>query len=208
MSSPFELQAIIEFSGFTTKSAFPWEVAEIEKFSLIRLSAETTYPEIGLVFAEIAWYNQIDFSGNSEAILNRILAAKSLALAGGLQVVVEGEEKIWPSCCCGLEGWGEWQDFLKTGQTSWLGHDPSPWLEQVDGLIRIWSDGGLDGSVSGAFKIEVERSVFEQALQSVERDLLGFRYCIESWCGEVGFGRSSELAQKIERCFQIGMRHL
>ena len=105
-------------------------------------------------------------------------------------------------------GWREWQDFLKTNKTPWLGHDPSPWIEQVDDVIRIWSDGGLGDSMKNAFKIEVKRSAFEQALQAVERDLLGFRFCIESWCESLGFEQSSELAEKIKQCFQIGQRHL
>jgi hypothetical protein len=202
ISSPFQLQAAIEFYSLDVESACPWEVAEIDGLAWIRLSAEMTQPEIGLFFAQLASYNQIDLSRNREAILKDILAADRLALAGGIQAVFN-EQVISPSCCCGLEGWREWQRFLKTGETPWLGHDPSPWLEQVDGVIRIWSDGGLGDSIENAFKIEVERPVFERALQSLERDLLGFQFCIESWCESIGFDRASELAEKVAQCFQI-----
>ena len=207
MSSSFHLQPVIEFYGFDAESSCPWEIAEITGFEWIRLSAEMSQSEIGLFFAQLAVYNQIDLSENREAILKEILEADGLALAGGIQAVFE-EQVISPSCCCGLEGWREWQDFLKTNETPWLGHDPSPWIEQVDDVIRIWSDGGLGDSMKNAFKIEVKRSAFEQALQAVERDLLGFRFCIESWCESLGFEQSSELAEKIKQCFQIGQRHL
>jgi hypothetical protein len=206
MSSPFQLQAVVELYGLDAQSTFPWEIAEIDSFVWIRLSAEMTQPEIGLFFAQLARYQQIDLSGNREEILKEILGADGLALPGGIQAVFE-EQVISPSCCCGLESWRDWQEFLRTGKTPWLGHDPSPWLEQRGGVIRIWSDGGLDESMKNAFKIEVERPAFERALQSVERDLLGFRFCIESWCESIGFDRASELAKKVEQCFQIGQRH-
>jgi hypothetical protein len=207
MSSSFQLQAVIEFYGFEAKSACPWEVGEISGLSWIRLSAEMTQPEIGAFFAQLAGYNRIDRSQSRDEILAAMIAADSLVLAGGIQATFE-EQVISPSCCCGLEGWRDWQDFLQTGETPWLGHDPSPWLEQVDGVIRIWSNGGLGNSMKHAFKIEVARSEFKRALQAVERDLLGFRFCIESWSEAIGFGRSRELAKKVERCFQISPQHL
>lgn len=205
MSSSFQLQAVIEFYGFEPEFACPWEITELAGFAWIRLSAEMAQLDIGLFFAQLAAYNQIDLSGNRVGILKEILEADSLALAGGIQAVFE-EQVISPSCCCGLEGWREWQDFLKTGETPWLGHDPSPWLEQIDGVIRIWSEGGLGDSMKNAFKIEVERPAFERALQAVEQDLLGFRYCIESWSESIGFEQARELAEKVEQSFQIGAR--
>ena len=203
MNSSFQLQAVIDFYDFDAESSCPWEIAEITGSDCIRLSAEMSQPEIGLFFAQLVRYNRIDFSESQEAILKEILAADGLALAGGIQAIFE-EQVISPSCCCGLEGWREWQDFLKTNKTPWLGHDPSPWIEQVDDVIRIWSDGGLGDSMKDAFKIEVNRPAFERELQAVERDLLGFRFCIERWCESVGFEQASELAEKIKRCFQIG----
>jgi hypothetical protein len=104
MASSFQLRAVFEFSGFNTQSTFPWAVTEVKKTSWNRLSAEMTHPEIGLVFAELARYNNLDFSGDCEAILSQMITAESLILAGGLLVIVDGEAVIGPSCCCGLEG--------------------------------------------------------------------------------------------------------
>ena len=207
MNSPFQLKAVIEIYGFDAEFACPWEISEVDGFAWLRLSTEMTQREIGLFFAQLVSYNQIDLSENRAVILREILATDGLVLAGGIQAVFE-EQVISPSCCCELEGWREWQNFLETGKTPWLGHNPSPWLEQVEGMIRIWSDGGLGDSMKNAFKIEVKRPAFEQALRDVERDLLGFRFCIESWCESIGFEPDSQLAEKVEHCFQIGQQHL
>jgi hypothetical protein len=134
--------------------------------------------------------------------LREIIAAESLVLAGGIQAIFK-EKIISPSCCCGLEGWREWQDFLQTGETPWLGHDPSPWIDRVGDMIRIWSDGGLGDSIENTFKIEVTCTEFDRALEIVERDLLGFRLCMESWCEAVEFDLASRLAEKVNQCFGI-----
>lgn len=46
-----------------------------------------------------------------------------------------------PSCCCGREGWREW-DQVAPGQSPWLGHTPTPWTEHLGDKIRVWPDGG------------------------------------------------------------------
>jgi hypothetical protein len=206
MIDPFQLYAVIEAPYYQDEFIFPWDVPVFDSFSRIRLSGEMTYPEIGLVFAQLARYNQVDLSGESQTVLNQILEAESLVLPGGIQAVW-ADKVISPSCCCGLETWRDWQEFLKTGETPWLGHDPSPWLEIRGDLIRIWSDGGLDESIKNAFYVEIKRSAFREAIQSVERDLQGFLFCISSWAIEVGFQQSDELFQKFDRCFHIGRRY-
>jgi hypothetical protein len=207
MSSSFHLQAVIEFYGVEPESACPWEVVGSRELSWIRLSAEMSELEIGAFFVQLAGYNQIDRSGSRDGILRDLIASDGLVLAGGIQAV-SGEQVITPSCCCGLEGWREWQIFLRTGETPWLGHDPSPWLERVGDVVRIWSDGGLGDSMRDAFKIEVSCAEYERALRAVERDLLGFRFCIESWCESIGFKSGKELAKQVEHSFQISQRHL
>jgi hypothetical protein len=202
MSSSFQLHAVIEFYGFDAESACPWSVADLGESRWIRLSAEMAEAEIGAFFAQLVSYNQIDRSGSRDRIFQEILMSDGLALAGGIQAI-SGDQTISPSCCCGLEGWRDWQNFVRTGHTPWLGHDPSPWIERVGDRVRIWSDGGLEESIEDAFKIEVAGGEFEQALRVVEQDLLGFRVCVENWCNSVGFEQSRQLTEKVERCFQI-----
>jgi hypothetical protein len=92
---------------------------------------------------------------------------------------------------------------LKTGDTPWLGHDPSPWVETRDDLIRIWSNGGLDGSVEKAFYVDVSRSAFRKELEKVEQDLQAFLFCLEIWAQNMEIGQSNELAEKFAECFDI-----
>jgi hypothetical protein len=206
MSSSFQLQAVIETPYFQEEFVPPWDLKIPEPLSWIRLSGEMTEQEIGLFFAKLVQYNQLDFSGESHTVLDRILNAESLVLPGGLQAVFENQS-INPSCCCGLETWREWQAFLTTGNSPWLGHDPSPWVEAKNGQISIWSDSGLGESIQQAFQIEVPRSAFRQALQNVEQDLQNFLYCVDSWAQTIGFKSSNHLAQKINACFDIGNRY-
>jgi hypothetical protein len=165
-----------------------------------------TDSEIGLVFARLLQYNRLDGAGDRHAVLTQIVEAQGFVLPGGLRAV-GGDRAISPSCCCGLEGWRQWQDFLKTGETPWLGHDPSPWVERRGDVVRIWLEGGLGDSAKNAFFLEVPSPDFREALMRVERDLQGFLFCVESWGQALGFERSHCLMQKLGQCFEIGSRH-
>ncbi len=205
MSSSIQLQAIVEAPNYEDEFLCPWEVAEFEPLSRIRLSAKITYPEIGLVFAQLAKCNKIKLENDKQTILKQILADDCLVLPGGIQVV-QKRDIISPGCCCGLETWREWMYFLKTGQSPWLGHDPSPWLERRGDIIRIWSDGGIEPS-SNAIYIDISYSQFKQALTLLEQDLQAFLFCIESWAQEIGFTESNKLSYKFDKCFDIGRRY-
>jgi hypothetical protein len=206
MTSAFQLQAVIEAPYFGDDSICPWELPTWDNgFPPIRLSGELTHPEIGLVFAQLVQYNRLDFFTNSQATLKQIIEAEKLVLPGGIQATL-GDQVIAPSCCCGLETWREWQVFLKTGRSPWLGHDPSPGLEMEDDLIRIWSDRGFGASQESAFHIETKRSTFCSSLQVAESELQAFLFCIDSWARTVGFEQAEELTQQFDQCFQIGRR--
>lgn len=206
MSTFIQMQAVIEAPYYEGEFLCPWEVPEVRPFSLIRLWGEMTYPEIGLIFAQLAQYNRIELSNDKQVVLKQILKAKSLVLPGGIQIVCTGQHTISPSCCCGLETWREWIDFLKTGQSPWLGHDPSPWVEGLGDVVRIWSNGGIEPA-RNAFHIDVSRSQFEKALRVVERDLQAFLFCIDSWAQEIGFVESGKLFQKFDEYFNVRRRY-
>ncbi len=149
MNSSIQMQAVIEAPYYECEFLCPWEISEFEPCSTLRLWGEMEYPEIGLVFAQLAKYNQIELTGDKQVALDQILAAESLVLPGGIQVVCKDRDTtISPSCCCGLETWRQWIDFLQTGESPWLGHDPSPWVEGLGDVVRIWSDGGMESDFS------------------------------------------------------------
>ncbi len=196
------MQAVIEAPYYEGEFFCPWETPEFKPLSKIRLCGEMTYPQIGLVFAQLAQYNQIELTADRQTVLRQILKEKSLVLPGGIQVVCQKRGTISPSCCCGLETWREWIDVLKTGTSPWLGHDPSPWVEIQGDVVRVWSDGGIT-RVSNAFHIDISRTHFEESLILVKRDLEGFLFSSESWAREIGFVESRELVQKFDECFNI-----
>lgn len=201
MYSLLQMQAVMEAPYYEGELPCPWQIPEFTPFSMIRLFREMAFPEIGLVFAQLAQYNQIELTNGKQAVLEQILEAESLILPGGIEVISK-EKSIPPSCCCGLETWREWIMFLETGNSPWLGHDPSPWIERQDDIIRIWSDGGIEPA-SDAFYIDVMHPDFKRALMLVEQDLQAFLDSIESWAQAVGFVRSNELSQKFDECFNI-----
>lgn len=122
------MQAVIELPYYEGRFSSPWRIPDFKPFSMLRLQGEMTYPQIGLVFAQLADFNQIELANDAQVVLEQILEAEDLILPGGIQVISE-EKVIAPSCCCGLETWREWVEFLETGESPWLGHDPSPWVE-------------------------------------------------------------------------------
>ncbi len=201
MNSSIQMQAVVEAPYYKDEFLCPWAVQKFKPFSMIRLWGEMTNPEIGLIFAQLAKYNGIEITNDKQAVLEQIIEAENLILPGGIQTVSE-DQVIPPSCCCGLETWREWRDFLKTGDSPWLGHDPSPWLESKDDVILIWSDGGMM-PVKNAFHIDASQSDFEQALKLVEQDLQEFLFSIESWARDISFARAKELFHKFDECFNV-----
>ncbi len=200
-----KMQAVVEAPYCEGDFSCPWETAKFQSFSMMPLYREMIYPKVGSVIAQLAKCNGIELNGDKQTVFSQILALENenLVLPGGIQVI-DGQNTISPGCCCGLETWREWLDFLKTGKSPWLGHDPSPFVENLGNVIRIWSDGGM-GQVSDAFYIDVSRDRFTRALILVEQDLQAFLFWIESWAQEVGFTESSKLCQKFDECFSVKM---
>ena len=118
-------------------------------------------------------------------------------------MVSEGQGIISPSCCCGLEDWREWRDFLETEDSPWLGHDPSPWIERQGKVVRVWSDE----SVSTAFNIEIPLYHFEAELIRVEQEIQAFLFRIEGWVEAISFVESSKLVHKFDEYFNIRRRY-
>lgn len=201
MNSLIQMQAVVESPYYEGEFLCPWPIPKFKPLSMIHLCGEMTYPEIGLVFAQLAKYNQIELAKKKQTVLEQILEIESLVLPGGIQIVSE-DKVIPPSCCCGLETWREWIDFLQTGHSPWLGHDPSPWVEHQGNIIRIWSNGYTEPT-RDAFYVEVSRPDFEKALICVERELQAFLFSIESWAQDISFAGSNKLFQKFDHCFQI-----
>ncbi len=98
-----------------------------------------------------------------------------LIMSGGL-VASDGKLEIYPSCCCGLEGWREWYWVLDKTGSPWLGHDPSPWVENGDTHITIHADEG-----DGHEQIQVTYAELATAVNNARRDLEGFAGDLHKW---------------------------
>jgi hypothetical protein len=206
-SAPY-LKAVIEVEHYPEFSEFPWPIAEFDKYSFIHLSEQTSDREIGLIIAQLIMYNEIEIKDNIYDCLQEFVVHKSvenedfLIIAGGLQICSQDGKVINPGCCCGLEGWREWADFLKTKRSPWMGHSPSPWVEKIGNIVRIWSDGGISAG-KNAFCINFEIQDFVIALNQVYQDLNAFLLRLELWAKRLDFPNSDRLVVKFDRCFSI-----
>ncbi|MEH2310525.1 MAG: hypothetical protein V7K35_03640 [Nostoc sp.] len=97
------LQAVIEASWYEGEPLCPWFVADHKPFSRIQLYGEMTDFEVGLIFAQLVKYNDLDSESDAYEVLYQVIESETLILPGGLQVRSTADELIYPGCCCGLE---------------------------------------------------------------------------------------------------------
>jgi len=161
-----------------------------------------TNQRVGTVLGQLVSYNRIDLQADAHAVLDELIHRESLILPGGL--LIRGPDGRWigPGCCCGLEGWREWLDFLKTGHSPWLGHDPSPWLEIREDQIRVWSDGGVDPAPE-VFHIDMDRQAFERELHNVQHEFIAFLDRVRQWAQGIGFSDADALSAMLDGSFSI-----
>jgi integrase len=142
----------------------------------VRLGPNVTDLEVALVVAQLSLY------GGAQAASLRQLAENFPHIAPGGLAAEDGEDVVFPSCCCGLEAWREWHLLLSKGTSPWLGHDPSPWVEARGEDFLIWPDGGLSGGNSESLTaIHLSRAELATLLENVERDLRGFVDRLRDW---------------------------
>ncbi|MEU9117203.1 hypothetical protein AB0D04_36985 [Streptomyces sp. NPDC048483] len=163
-----------------------WPVADLPPYRLLTLSRRMSLPEVGSALATLADYNSRT-SGDDRPVtdageqIRRLLEAEKVIAPGGLLIHHTGiDVTVSPGCCCGLEDWREWLDVL-TGETPWLGHDPSPRIEHADTVIRLWPDGGDAAQAPSARPLEIPVGDLAGILQSVRDDMQGFLSLTEQW---------------------------
>jgi len=105
------------------------------------LDKDVTREEVDLFLLGLFIYNYIPFTEDSEASIQNLLKALTdgIVLGGGL-MFFEGDKKILPSCCCGLEQWQEAIEDISQKIGVWLGHDPMPIIEYQEHSILVLSD--------------------------------------------------------------------
>ncbi len=194
-----ELHPVIQTPWFRGTPPWPWPIADRKPFSFVRLSGQSTEAEVGSFIAQLVSYNRVEAESTLAGLVAGVVAAESLVLPGGVQASA-GEYEIGPSCCCGLEQWRDWLECLESGDSPWMGHDPSPWVEWADGIVRVWADRGLDPA---AVAIDFERGRFVAELGRVGRELRAFLPLVEEWARSGGFPDPPALSRKLDAYFGI-----
>ncbi|MDB4932350.1 MAG: hypothetical protein JWM10_4834 [Myxococcaceae bacterium] len=105
----------------------------------VELGGDVLDDELALIVITLCTYGRAQ---DGAASLSELASEFPVAAPGGIAVSDAGFE-IFPSCCCGLEGWRDWYGLLGNASTPWLGHDPAPWVERNGESFVMWTDGGL-----------------------------------------------------------------
>jgi hypothetical protein len=145
----------------------------------IQLSGASPDQDVALVVAQLARYGH---GAGGPTTIESLAADFPHVTPGGL-AAVDRLTTVLPSCCCGLESWRDWYRLLSEGQSPWLGHDPSPWVEMRGEEFLVWPDGGLGDAGVGEFQpIRFSKLGLAASLANAEADLGAF-------AGAYGIGR-------------------
>lgn len=188
---------------FGTRGFTCWPVADPAD-GMVRLSAEMTAAEVGVAVAALVPGRLADdLPPEAGSLVHAIIGTKTLIAPGGLRARdAKTGVSIAPSCCCGLESWREWASVREGGQP-WLGHDPAPWVEHLDGGVRIWSDGGLGDAPPPVQRIESPLDAVDAALDQAHDDLRGFLTAVRRWAQILSPDTAGELEAKLDQSFRI-----
>lgn len=191
------IDAVVECLPWT-RDVCPWTIAEpTDKF--IRLYAATSFANVGRVVLQLAMSCGVESFLSAEAVLQTIMAEPTWILPGGLRVRDVNGRTIAPSCCCGLEDWRAWLDFLNSGKSPFLGHDPAQGIEHVGDVIRIVSFSS-EGSESS---IDLHPNDFVNQLQQVQSDLMQFLAVLKDWAVRTDPGQARDFVARFDEMFEI-----
>lgn len=178
---------------------WPWLITSKAPFSFLELHSVSNI-HLGTFFAALCSSGSPD---SIDSCMKQIREASELIVSGGFGISSAGIN-IFPSCCCGLENWMEWKEFLDNGNSPWMGHDPSGWAERKGDQIIIWADGGgVNPFKPTAPCISVSVKDFEHALTKAEKQLQIFFSAFPSWLKSVGCSDTTDIIEKIHHEFKI-----
>jgi hypothetical protein len=178
-----KLDVVLETFGIADFAA--WPIVD-SPGDYLCLSGQLTPLQVGTAPAAIAGYNASPADDDIDrldgpGLLRHMTQADALIAPGGLRIrdTVTGVD-VTPGCCCGLEDWRLWQGLLQ-GDAPWLGHDPEPVAEHVDGVIRLWPDRAGGSTPSAAAAITIPAAELPSLLATAQRHLSGFLALVAPW---------------------------
>ncbi|MFB7978474.1 hypothetical protein [Streptomyces vinaceus] len=76
----------------------------------------------------------------------------------------------------------DWRDWLAPadGDQPWLGHDPTPRIERVGAIIRLWPDTDSQEGLP----VGIPRARLPEPLGSVRDELVAFLESVDRWAGQ------------------------
>jgi hypothetical protein len=192
------IDAVVECLPWTGDVS-PWPIVEsTDKF--IRLYAATSFENVGRVMLQLAMSCGVESFLSADAVLKAIMAEPTWILPGGLRAQDVTGSTIAPSCCCGLEDWREWLDFLNNGQSPFLGHDPSQGIERSGNRIRVVSFP----SHGSEYYIEFDPDDFTEQLRQVQDDLKQFLVVLKNWTLlRFDFAPGEDFVARFDEMFEI-----
>jgi hypothetical protein len=196
MSSEPQIHAVVEVAVDDEKTWVnlppkPWP-------SFIRLSGQSTANEVAFLVGTLSSYgtsNQTPAKSPEE-----LVRTFPKILPGGF-ASVDDTQTIYPSCCSGLENWSDWLDVLSSGESPWMGHDPAPFIELVDGRVHIWADGGLGDKPASVASVVFTIAQFESALRRAVADLEEFTIPLCAWLQNHAPQQASLIGKKFKHAF-------
>jgi hypothetical protein len=156
----------------------PKWITKVEYKEYIELNRNTSKHDVDLFIVELLGYNGIDIKREPKETFEELCNEESVVIAGGI-LFFDENNKIFPSCCCGLESWREIFDGVIQENSPWMGHTPYPTFEFRDNKVRIWSDDYLGFYEENTPKdemyfIEYERNDLIAKMRNIEIDLKEF----------------------------------
>lgn len=168
------LRAVVEIGPEGVDGA-PWPIETADDYRWTVLDGSTPPATIGTVMAALAeWCRpdeaDIDETPSVREALCWIAESDYLVIRAGIQAT-DASTTVNPGCCADLEGWRTWPDM-------WLGHDPTPQVEQTAGGLLIRQESGSQDFV--------KLGDLPGLLSGVRDDLIAFLGAVERWAKTTG----------------------
>jgi len=154
---------------FFDRDLFDWDTSIPDDIEYIILNEKTTEIEVGVFVASLLSFN--DYTKLDNQFIMALHKEEELALVGGLAITKD--LIIYPSCCLDIQDWIQWKKSLKDEETFWLGHNPDPWVEYCDNIMKIWSDEKTDHN-KNIYCIKIEKKVFESEYLLIKDNIENF----------------------------------
>lgn len=186
-----------------------WPSIASDAPSYLHLTGDVTTAEVGSAVAAIARYNtatDAPADGRASiAMLRGLLEHEHIVIPGGILALNDQTRvDITPGCCCGLEDWRDWVDFLDDGVSPWTGHDPAPELELRDDSVNLSSDAA---GVEGVFTFAMTRAEYVEQLASVEQHLADFTRELSRWAQTVVPDIAAPLVARLREVYRADPPH-